>query len=66
MFAKLIGVIVATIIIAAIPGASGYAIPFFFLGTVVVFVIEGVRLVPQQNAWVVERMGNFMACWSRA
>ena len=59
MFAKLIGVIVGTIIIAFIPGASGFAIPFFFLGTVVVFVIEGVRLVPQQNAWVVERMGKF-------
>ena len=59
MFAKLIGVIVGTIIIAFIPGASGFAIPFFFLGSVVVFVIEGVRIVPQQNAWVVERMGKF-------
>ena len=59
MFAKLIGVIVATIIIAVIPEARPFAIPFFFLGTVIVFVIEGVRIVPQQNAWVVERMGKF-------
>ena len=59
MFAKLIGVIVATIIIAVIPEIRGFAIPFFFLGTVIVFVIEGVRIVPQQNAWVVERMGKF-------
>ncbi len=59
MFAKLIGVIVATIIIAAIPEVRAFAIPFFLLATVVVFVVEGVRIVPQQNAWVVERMGKF-------
>ena len=26
---------------------------------IVVFIIEGVRVVPQQNAWVVERLGKF-------
>jgi regulator of protease activity HflC (stomatin/prohibitin superfamily) len=26
---------------------------------VVVVVIEGVRIVPQQHAWVVERLGKF-------
>jgi regulator of protease activity HflC (stomatin/prohibitin superfamily) len=58
---KLLAVIVATIIIAFIPGMQGYAIPFFFLAAVIVFVIEGVRIVPQQNAWVVERLGKFHA-----
>ncbi|MCU0868770.1 MAG: SPFH/Band 7/PHB domain protein [Burkholderiales bacterium] len=29
------------------------------LGAIVVFVIEGVRVVPQQNAWVVERLGKY-------
>jgi regulator of protease activity HflC (stomatin/prohibitin superfamily) len=58
---KLMAVIVATIIIAFIPGMQGYAIPFFFLAAVIVFVIEGVRIVPQQNAWVVERLGKFHA-----
>jgi regulator of protease activity HflC (stomatin/prohibitin superfamily) len=58
---KLMAVIVATIIIAFIPGMQGYAIPFFFLAAVIVFVVEGVRIVPQQNAWVVERLGKFHA-----
>jgi regulator of protease activity HflC (stomatin/prohibitin superfamily) len=59
MFAKMIGVIVATIIIATVPALSSFWIPFFILGTIIVFVIEGVRIVPQQNAWVVERLGKF-------
>ncbi|MDX2220821.1 MAG: SPFH domain-containing protein [Burkholderiales bacterium] len=59
MFAKLIGVVVATIIVYFIPGLERLAIPFFILATVIVFIIEGVRIVPQQNAWVVERLGKF-------
>ncbi len=59
MFAKVIGVIIATIVVYATPGFSGYAIPFFFLATIIVFVIEGVRIVPQQEAWVVERLGKY-------
>ena len=31
----------------------------FFVVMVVVVVIEGVRIVPQQHAWVVERLGKF-------
>ena len=31
------------------------------IGVVVAFVIEGVRIVPQQSAWVVERLGKFHA-----
>jgi regulator of protease activity HflC (stomatin/prohibitin superfamily) len=31
----------------------------FFVAMVVVIVIEGVRIVPQQNAWVVEYLGKF-------
>jgi regulator of protease activity HflC (stomatin/prohibitin superfamily) len=59
MLAKMIGVIIATIIIATVPVLSKFAIPFFILGTIIVFIIEGVRIVPQQNAWVVERLGKF-------
>ena len=59
MFAKIIGVIVATLAVYFTPGFSGYAIPFFFLATIIVFVIEGVRIVPQQEAWVVERLGKY-------
>ncbi len=58
---KLFAVIIATVFIAFVPEIRGYAIPFFFLGTVIVFVIEGVRIVPQQSAWVVERLGKFQS-----
>ncbi len=61
MFAKLIGVVIATVALASFPEFRGYAIPFFFLAAVIVFVVEGVRIVPQQNAWVVERLGKFHA-----
>jgi regulator of protease activity HflC (stomatin/prohibitin superfamily) len=59
MTVKILGVIVATIVIASIPTIHVFAIPFFILATAAVFVIEGVRVVPQQSAWVVERLGKF-------
>jgi len=59
MFPKLAAVVILTIIIAAFEPTRVYAIPFFVLASAVVFVIEGVRVVPQQNAWVVERLGRF-------
>jgi len=31
----------------------------FFVAMIVVLVAEGVRIVPQQNAWVIERLGKF-------
>ncbi len=61
MIPKILGIIIATALIAFTPGFSSYAVPFFFLATVIVFVIEGVRIVPQQSAWVVERLGKFHA-----
>lgn len=59
MWAKLIGIFVGTGVLAMTPALSSYAIPFFILATVIAFVVEGVRIVPQQNAWVVERLGKF-------
>ncbi|MFO1320032.1 MAG: SPFH domain-containing protein [Burkholderiales bacterium] len=59
MFPKLIGVFILTAIAFAYPPTQGYAIPIFLLGAVIVFVIEGFRIVPQQNAWVVERLGRY-------
>ncbi len=61
MFPKMIGVFVTTFAIASMEQTRGFAIPFFIIALVVVFVIEGVRVVPQQNAWVVERLGKFHA-----
>ncbi|MBI2961619.1 MAG: SPFH/Band 7/PHB domain protein [Betaproteobacteria bacterium] len=36
-----------------------WTIPFFVIALAAVFVIEGVRVVPQQSAWIVERLGRF-------
>ncbi len=59
MFAKLIGAIIVTVIAATIPETRAYAVWIFLVAIIVVFVIEGVRIVPQQQAWVVERLGKF-------
>ena len=61
MMAKLIGVIVLTVISAAIPETRGYAVWVFVIAVVAAFVVEGVRIVPQQFAFVVERLGKFHA-----
>ena len=59
MLFKIVAVVVATFVIASIEQVRPFTIPFFIVALVVVFVIEGVRVVPQQNAWVVERLGKF-------
>jgi regulator of protease activity HflC (stomatin/prohibitin superfamily) len=58
MIAKVIGVIIITIGLAA-AGLGGFAVPFFLIGLVVVAGWESMRQVPQQQAWVVERLGKF-------
>ena len=59
MFGKVIGVVIASVIIATFEETRSFAVPFFIIALAVVFVIEGVRVVPQQNAWIVERLGKF-------
>ena len=59
MLLRIIGVIVATFIIGSIDQIRPFAIPFFIVALAAVFVIEGVRVVPQQNAWIIERLGKF-------
>ena len=61
MLPKILGVLILTVAIAAFEPTRAYAVPFFIIGLAVVFVIEGVRVVPQQSAWVVERLGHFHA-----
>ncbi len=61
MFAKLIIVAILFGMILSYPPLSGYAWPFLVLAIAVVFIIEGVRVVPQQNACVVERLGKYHA-----
>ena len=59
MLAKFIAVLIASAAIWSFPPTQGFAIPFLLLALIVVFVIEGVRVVPQQSAWVIERLGKF-------
>ena len=40
---------------------AGAAIGVFLAAFFIALIIEGVRIVPQQNAWVVERLGKFHA-----
>jgi len=61
MLPKIIVVLVLTAAIAAFEPTRVYAVPFFIIGLAIMFVIEGVRVVPQQNAWVVERLGRYHA-----
>jgi len=61
MFSKLLIAVAVAIASAFFPATEKYAVLIFFLAVVVVFVIEGVRIVPQQSAFVVERLGRFHA-----
>ena len=55
--------IIITAVLAALIYTFGpfqaYALPFFIVALAIVFVMEGVCIVPQQDAWVVERLGKF-------
>jgi len=61
MIPKLVVAVVLSIMIFMYPPTQGYAVPFFVIALSVVFVLEGIQVVPQQNAWVVERLGKFNA-----
>src|SRR5215831_549882 len=59
MLVKIIAVVIATGLIYGYPPLHPLWIPFAIVALAVVFVVEGVRVVPQQSAWVVERLGKF-------
>jgi len=59
MFGKLVIVVVLAVVAYLTPGTRGFAGWILFLGVIIAFVIEGVRIVPQQFAYVVERLGRF-------
>jgi regulator of protease activity HflC (stomatin/prohibitin superfamily) len=58
---KLIAITVVSLVMATIQELKAYAPWFFFIAFAVVVVIESVRVVPQQQAWVIERLGRFHA-----
>ena len=58
MFAKLIVVFIITVVLIA-NWQAAYAVPFFVIAFGIVLAIESIKVVPQQQAWVVERFGKF-------
>jgi len=58
MIGKLIVVVVITLVLIS-QGYAAYAVPFFIIAFGVVLAIESFKVVPQQQAWVVERFGKF-------
>ena len=60
----LVKLIIAAVLAAAaglMTSRPSYAVYVFLIAAVVAFVLEGVRVVPQQSAFVVERFGRFYA-----
>ena len=61
MLVKLIISVVLAVVTFALTRTPAYAVYVFLLAAAVAFVLEGVRVVPQQSAFVVERFGRFHA-----
>ena len=61
MLAKLIVAVVLAVATGVLTSKPSYAVYVFLIAAVVAFVLEGVRVVPQQSAFVVERFGRFRA-----
>src|SRR5512144_335922 len=59
MFVKTIIAIVVTVLAALLTHSTTATIATFVVAMIIVLIFEGVRIVPQQNAWVVERLGKF-------
>ncbi len=59
MFWKTAIAIILTIVMAVLTHNPLATIATFLVAMFVVILFEGVRVVPQQNAWVIERLGKF-------
>src|SRR5258708_40074476 len=59
MFGKPIMAGTLAVAVAWLTKSATATIATFLVAMVVVFIFEGVRIIPQQNAWVVERLGKF-------
>jgi regulator of protease activity HflC (stomatin/prohibitin superfamily) len=59
MFVKLIVAVVLAGVTFAMTHTPVYALSIFLIAVAVAFVLEGVRVVPQQSAFVVERFGRY-------
>jgi regulator of protease activity HflC (stomatin/prohibitin superfamily) len=61
MLVKLIVAVALAVATLLTTRTPAYAVYVFLLAAAVAFVLEGVRVVPQQSAFVVERFGRFHA-----
>jgi regulator of protease activity HflC (stomatin/prohibitin superfamily) len=59
MLWKLIIAVVLTAAAATVTKSTTLTVAVFLVALVVVFIFEGVRIVPQQQAWVIEYLGKF-------
>ncbi len=59
MFVKMIVAVILAAAAGFLTQSPGAAIGVFLAAFFIALIIEGVRIVPQQNAWVVERLGKF-------
>ena len=59
MFWKTAIAVILTVAMAVLTGNTAATVATFLVAMVIVIIFEGVRIVPQQNAWVVERLGKF-------
>jgi regulator of protease activity HflC (stomatin/prohibitin superfamily) len=59
MLPKLIIAVVISVLAYLWEGTRPFSLGIAVVAFVIAFVIEGLRVVPQQNAWVVERLGKF-------
>jgi len=59
MFWKTAIAVILTVAAALLTHSPGVTIATFLVAMVIVIIFEGVRIVPQQNAWVIERLGKF-------
>ena len=59
MFFKVLIAAIVSIAAAFLSGSVGITVATFLIAMIVVLVVEGIRVVPQQQAWVIERLGKY-------
>jgi regulator of protease activity HflC (stomatin/prohibitin superfamily) len=59
MFWKVLVAVIVAIAAAFVTQSVGITVATFLIAMMVVLIIEGIRVVPQQQAWVTERLGKF-------
>jgi regulator of protease activity HflC (stomatin/prohibitin superfamily) len=59
MFWKVLVAVIVAIGAAFLTQSVGITVATFLIAMMVVLIIEGIRVVPQQQAWVTERLGKF-------